>query len=181
MNGMKRPTRPQACMGAAAVLVLGLFGGWWYSHDPFRSIDRYATYDSTAYYQPARNLFETPRCQRTMFFKGLTVDRVYKLVKDMYPAKDGWEWSTDSLPDSFAAHRANKADRLPETISASITSEGTVELTEFRVVPKSEQQVVLRTRGSDAFVPYPLVRRPRPPRLREEDDNSFSSRFLNAG
>jgi hypothetical protein len=176
---MKSFTRRQVWMGAIGVLGLGLAGGWWYRHDPFRGIDRYATYDSTAYYKPAKGLFESPRRQRTMFFKDVDVEKVYKLVKEVYPEKDGWIWSTDNLPHSFAAMRANKFDRVPESVSGALTSEGTVELVEFRTVPQGEQQVVLRTRGSDAFVSYPLARRPR--QQRQRDDDTFRSRFLNAG
>lgn len=176
---MKPLTRPQIYLGVAAATVLAAFGAWWYGHDPFRSIDRYSTYDSTAYYQAAPGLFETRRRQRTMFFKGVDVPRVYQVVKRTFPEGDGWVWSMTDPSQGFAATRSSKGDRIPESISGVLTSEGTVELVEFRKVDRAEEQMVLRAKGSDAFVPYPLARAPRPPR--PETDNGFGDRFLNAG
>ena len=162
---------------------MGSLAGWWYAHDPFRGVDRYAIYDSTAYYKPARGAFETPRRQRTLFLKGADMKRVLEEAQRAYPAAEGWTWHTDNMPESFLANRRSPNDRIPESVAAGTTVENTIQLTEFVKVPRSEEQVVLRTRGSEAFVPYPFVRQTRPSAGGNDggDRSSFGMRFLNAG
>ena len=144
---------------AGAILLSGC--AWWWLHDPLRGIGQYSTSDQTTYYQAAHGLFEEPRRNRMVFFKGITMQEIHDAVKDEYAERDGWKWNRDQMSRSFTAMRKVKGDRAPEMLAGVPTADGSLELVEFRVMPPSEIQMISRTHGSDIFILYPDAPRPR--------------------
>ena len=162
---------PRNRNGAIGVGLVALaFGAWWYLHDPFRSLDGHVVSDNTTLYKADGRLYLNPRRVRTICFKDLSIDKLLSTVKGKYPAPAGWQWKLAGMPRTFEADRPVPGETEPEQVFAAVTSAGTLELEESRVMSPAEVQVVIRSQGSDAFVLNPLAptphgRRPDNPRI----------------
>lgn len=155
------PKRKKMLIGSGGLAVL-IIGAWWWLHDPFHLIGNHVVSDQTIYYQVTKPLFNTPRRQRTLFLKGISMEDLLAHTQKQYPVKDGWVYSTNGMPQGFSATRDAPGDQLPERIGATNNRDGNLQLFEVRVMSAMETQLVKRTQGSDAFVLYPGAPRPRP-------------------
>jgi hypothetical protein len=143
---------------------------WWF-HDPFHLIGRNVIADQTIYYRSTEPLFSTPRRERTLFIKGVSMASLLAQTQKNYRTSDGWVYQTD-VPKGFAATRSSPGDQIPESVSAIDDLDGKLEVHEIRAMSVSEVQLVKRTQGSEAFLLFPgaPVRINRPEGL---DPNRF--------
>jgi hypothetical protein len=160
-------------LGSLVALAAAVFGIWWWTHDPFRISGGSVVSDMTTFYRSEKGFYNAPRRMRLMILKKASVPKLWSYIKATYPRSKGWQWQLGNMPQGFAAFRDIPGDQLQEHVSGSLDSEGNVELSELRAMTPVEVQWVTKTQGSDAFVMYPDVPRPRRP--------SFNPRFIMAG
>lgn len=104
-------------------------------------------------------------------FKDLSVPTLLSSIQSKYPGTEGWKWNMRGMPNNVGAVRRLAGRDDPEHVSATITSEGTLEFVEERAMSPAEVQMIIRSQGSDAFVLNPLA--PSPHRRMENPRLAF--------